>query len=116
MLMPQWYLRCSELARVANDLVQRGHLSLIPKRQKATWHSWLTGTEDWCLSRQLWWGHRIPLYHVRWEGGIFADSWVAATSEEQAKAKALGLLSAKGSSATCTVSQDEDVLDTWFSS
>ncbi|KAJ1671076.1 hypothetical protein GGF38_001072 [Coemansia sp. RSA 25] len=125
MLMPQWYLRCSELARVADDLVQRGHLSLIPKRQQAIWRSWLTGTEDWCLSRQLWWGHRIPLYHICWKGGIAADSWVAAASEEQARAKALSRLSAEekailspaaGDGAMCTVSQDEDVLDTWFSS
>ncbi|KAJ2866555.1 hypothetical protein GGH94_001447 [Coemansia aciculifera] len=125
MLMPQWYLRCSEMAKTADDLVQRGNVSLIPKRQQATWHSWLTETEDWCVSRQLWWGHRIPVYHVRWEGSIAVDLWVAATSEEQARAKALNKLSAgekdllastTEGGAVCTVTQDEDVLDTWFSS
>ncbi|KAJ2063803.1 hypothetical protein GGI17_001435 [Coemansia sp. S146] len=125
MLMPQWYLRCSEMAKTADDLVQRGNVSLIPKRQQATWHSWLTETEDWCVSRQLWWGHRIPIYHVCWEGSITVDSWVAATSEEQAKAKALNKLSTREKDllastteggAVCTVVQDEDVLDTWFSS
>ncbi|KAJ2743080.1 hypothetical protein GGI20_004018 [Coemansia sp. BCRC 34301] len=115
MLMPQWYLRCSKLARAADDLVLQGRLSLIPKRQQETWHSWMTGIEDWCLSRQLWWGHRIPLYRVCWEGGVAADSWVAAASEEQARAKAL-LPHAGRDDAVCTVSQDEDVLDTWFSS
>ncbi|KAJ2002509.1 hypothetical protein H4R26_003572 [Coemansia thaxteri] len=125
MLMPQWYVRCAELAMVADRLVQSGDIKLIPKRQQATWHSWLTETEDWCVSRQLWWGHRIPMYRIRWAGGLVADSWVAAASEEQAKAKALSRLSAAnhallqsigGVDETCTVSQDEDVLDTWFSS
>ncbi|KAJ2457721.1 hypothetical protein GGI02_006096, partial [Coemansia sp. RSA 2322] len=75
MLMPQWYVRCAELAMVADRLVQSGDIKLIPKRQQATWHSWLTETEDWCVSRQLWWGHRIPMYRIRWAGGLVADSW-----------------------------------------
>ncbi|KAJ1823435.1 hypothetical protein LPJ60_001557 [Coemansia sp. RSA 2675] len=125
MLMPQWYLRCSEMARAADGLVQRGDVGLLPKRQQATWHSWLAEAEDWCVSRQLWWGHRIPIYHVHWAGIEIADSWVAATSEEHARAKAHDGLSAKekaivasvkGASAVCTVRQDDDVLDTWFSS
>ncbi|KAJ2682713.1 hypothetical protein IWW39_005874 [Coemansia spiralis] len=125
MLMPQWYLRCSEMAQAADGLVQRGDVGLLPKRQQATWHSWLAEAEDWCVSRQLWWGHRIPIYHVHWAGIEIADSWVAATSEEHARAKAHDGLSAKekaivasvkGASAVCTVRQDGDVLDTWFSS
>ncbi|KAJ2731489.1 hypothetical protein IW152_004520 [Coemansia sp. BCRC 34962] len=125
MLMPQWYLRCSEMAKAANGLVQQGCINLLPRRQQATWHSWLAETEDWCVSRQLWWGHRIPIYHVHWEGIEIADSWVAATSEEHARAKAHNelsteekaiLASVKRASAVCTVKQDDDVLDTWFSS
>ncbi|KAJ2621190.1 hypothetical protein GGI26_004359 [Coemansia sp. RSA 1358] len=127
MLMPQWYVRCSDLAKHADGLVGVGKIDMIPARQKAIWHSWLSGIEDWCVSRQLWWGHRIPMYQVRWNLASIEHPvvWVAAECEQQAREKALQILPtdkreavlAMGpSSGLCTIVQDEDVLDTWFSS
>ncbi|KAJ1733762.1 hypothetical protein LPJ61_001404 [Coemansia biformis] len=124
MLMPQWYLRCGEMAQRANDLVATGLIELLPAQQRASWHRWMSGIEDWCVSRQLWWGHRIPVYRVSWSAGGIRDVWVAAESSDQAKAKALARLSAAeraeipsaDEDAIGAVHQDEDVLDTWFSS
>ncbi|KAJ2356434.1 hypothetical protein GGF43_002080 [Coemansia sp. RSA 2618] len=120
MLMPQWYVRCGGLAQRANDMVHDGAIELIPDRQRAVWRSWMSGIEDWCVSRQLWWGHRIPVYHVSWDDGRIGDIWVAADSEQQARLKAIGKLgpedAALAANSQCTVVQDDDVLDTWFSS
>ncbi|KAJ2800282.1 hypothetical protein H4R21_003240, partial [Coemansia helicoidea] len=124
MLMPQWYLRCGGLAQRADELVAQGAIELLPAQQRAAWHRWMSGIEDWCVSRQLWWGHRIPVYQVDWHGGCVRSVWVAAASEDEAKAKALAQLSAKekaalpegGADAVSSVRPDEDVLDTWFSS
>ncbi|KAJ2835352.1 hypothetical protein J3B01_003577 [Coemansia erecta] len=120
MLMPQWYVRCSELAQRANNLVQEKAIELIPDRQRAVWNSWMSGIDDWCVSRQLWWGHRIPVYRVSWDGGEIGDMWVAAESEQQAQLKAVGKLDSEdkalAANLQCTIIQDEDVLDTWFSS
>ncbi|KAJ2758446.1 hypothetical protein H4S06_002697, partial [Coemansia sp. BCRC 34490] len=125
MLMPQWYIRCDQLGQNADSLVASGDIDIVPARQKAVWHSWMSGITDWCVSRQLWWGHRIPMYYIYWNSEINrAGSWVAAIDENQAREKALGMLSAAERDiavsiergAVCTISQDEDVLDTWFSS
>ncbi|KAI8323212.1 hypothetical protein GQ54DRAFT_258560 [Martensiomyces pterosporus] len=124
MLMPQWYVRCRGLAQTADDLVRSRDIELIPDRHRAIWHNWLNGIEDWCVSRQLWWGHRIPMYRVRWGIPQWPDAWIAAEGCEHAKEKALGRLSAEdrilasalGENAILEVAQDDDVLDTWFSS
>ncbi|KAJ2659791.1 hypothetical protein IWW48_003306 [Coemansia sp. RSA 1200] len=125
MLMPQWYIRCEKLGQNADSLVASGDIDIVPARQKAVWHSWMSGITDWCVSRQLWWGHRIPMYYVCWNSAINrTGSWVAATDENQAREKALGMLTAAERTiavsierdAVCTISHDEDVLDTWFSS
>ncbi|KAJ2237758.1 hypothetical protein IWW45_000643 [Coemansia sp. RSA 485] len=118
MLKPQWYVRCGDLAKRADEMVQTGHISMVPKRQRAIWHSWLTGIQDWCVSRQLWWGHRIPVYRISWADGNRRDIWVAAESEQHAREKALLGSKSPGSVAgeISAVVQDEDVLDTWFSS
>ncbi|KAJ1721132.1 hypothetical protein LPJ53_004317 [Coemansia erecta] len=122
MLMPQWYVRCGEMAKRADQMVQTGEMRLIPGRQRVIWHNWMSGINDWCVSRQLWWGHRIPLYRVSWTDSRRKDVWVAAKSEQHAREKALLSLAASDSTAkadSCEISsvtQDEDVLDTWFSS
>ncbi|KAJ2808784.1 hypothetical protein H4R20_000642 [Coemansia guatemalensis] len=123
MLMPQWYIRCRELAQQADGLVQSGGIRLVPDRQRATWHSWMSNIEDWCVSRQLWWGHRIPAYQVSWSNCTVRDVWVAAASKNEAIDKAFNSLSAEeratleeaGGAALGAVTEDEDVLDTWFS-
>ncbi|KAJ2360564.1 hypothetical protein H4S02_011914, partial [Coemansia sp. RSA 2611] len=106
MLMPQWYVQCGKLAQQADGLVQTGAIELLPGRQRAVWHNWMSGIEDWCVSRQLWW---------------VDDVWVAAESEQQAKEKAGNQLCANDRALVaggtgCVAVQDEDVLDTWFSS
>ncbi|KAJ1870495.1 hypothetical protein LPJ55_004630 [Coemansia sp. RSA 990] len=120
MLMPQWYVSCKELARKADEMVHGGAIKLIPERQQAVWHSWMSGIEDWCVSRQLWWGHRIPVYCVTWDKLPNSKVWVAAESASHAMRKAAAQLSTEHQAAiadsSCAVVQDEDVLDTWFSS
>ncbi|KAJ1919901.1 hypothetical protein H4219_001681 [Mycoemilia scoparia] len=64
MLKPQWYVRCKDVARLAKNLVLEGKLKLQPKSQVKEWFRWLDNIQDWCISRQLWWGHRIPAYNV----------------------------------------------------
>ncbi|KAJ2079476.1 hypothetical protein H4R24_003744 [Coemansia sp. RSA 988] len=123
MLMPQWYIRCRGLAQQADELVKSGGIRLVPDRQRATWHSWMSNIEDWCISRQLWWGHRIPAYQVSWINCTVRDVWVAASSQDEARDKAFNSLSATervmleeaGGVALGTVTEDDDVLDTWFS-
>ncbi|KAJ2724672.1 hypothetical protein GGI07_001824 [Coemansia sp. Benny D115] len=112
MLRPQWYVRCGGLAQRADEMVQSGEIELFPERQRAVWHNWLKEIQDWCVSRQLWWGHRIPAYRVTWLGSQ-EHVWVAAESEQRAREKALA---SNPGGRIDTVIQDEDVLDTWFSS
>ena len=64
MLKPQWYVKCSEMASKALEVVSSGELKIIPEMFVKTWNQWMEGIRDWCISRQLWWGHRIPAYHV----------------------------------------------------
>lgn len=64
MIKPQWYVKCDEMAAAAVDAVKSGELKLIPDVHTKTWDHWMGGIRDWCVSRQLWWGHRIPAYHV----------------------------------------------------
>ncbi|KAJ2397125.1 hypothetical protein GGI05_000798, partial [Coemansia sp. RSA 2603] len=122
MLKPQWYVRCGEMAKRADEMVQNGEISLIPNRQRVIWQNWLSQINDWCVSRQLWWGHRIPLYRVTWADKSREEVWVAAKSEQHAREKALQSLTASDStvqadnSEISSITQDEDVLDTLFSS
>lgn len=68
MLKPQWYVKCDEMASKAVDAVKSGELKIIPEMHVKTWYHWMQGIRDWCISRQLWWGHRIPAYYVTIEG------------------------------------------------
>jgi len=64
LIKPQWYVRCTEMAQKAVEAVRTGELRLIPKMHERIWYNWLENCRDWCISRQLWWGHRIPAYFV----------------------------------------------------
>lgn len=59
-MTPQWYVDCSDMARMSMDAVTSGELKIVPVFHERTWFSWLENIRDWCISRQLWWGHRIP--------------------------------------------------------
>lgn len=69
MLKPQWYVNCTEMAAKAVEVVETKQLKIIPEQQVKTWNHWMEGIRDWCISRQLWWGHRIPAYFVTLKNG-----------------------------------------------
>nr|XP_037268820.1 valine--tRNA ligase, mitochondrial-like isoform X3 [Rhipicephalus microplus] len=112
-LKPQFFLRLERLAQEALQAVEGGELVLEPDHCRKAWLEWLTKTEDWCISRQLWWGHQIPAYRV-----LNADSeevWVSAATAQEAATKAAVKLGVERED-VLHLRQDEDVLDTWFSS
>ena len=108
-LSMQWFLKMEHLAKIALEPVMKDDLKFYPAKYKNTYRNWLENIKDWCISRQLWWGHRIPAYFLP-EGGF-----VVAENEETA----LKLAQEKSGNPTLTMNdlrQDEDCLDTWFSS
>lgn len=106
----QWFVSMKELAQPALENVMNGNISFHPDKFKNTYRHWMENVKDWCISRQLWWGHRIPAWYF---GENPEDFVIAKTSEE-----ALKLASEKAGKtiSTAELKQDEDVLDTWFSS
>ncbi|XP_004527056.1 valine--tRNA ligase isoform X1 [Ceratitis capitata] len=110
MLRPQWFLHCKPLAEAAISEVRSGRLKIQPENFELDWYRWLEGCHDWCISRQLWWGHQIPAYLATDVDGN--TCWVAAHSEEEAIKIARTKLKAEVS----TIERDPDLLDTWFSS
>jgi valyl-tRNA synthetase len=108
-LSAQWFLKMEDLVKPALENVMNDTIGFYPPKFKNTYRHWMENIKDWCISRQLWWGHRIPVYYLP-DGGF-----VVADSDE----KALALAQAKTGNASLKMTdlhQDEDVLDTWFSS
>ncbi len=108
-LSMQWFMSMKEIAEPATKAVLEDIIRFVPEKYKNTYRHWMENIKDWCISRQLWWGQRIPAYYLP-KGG-----YVVAESAE----KALALAQEKTGDASLTLSdlrQDDDVLDTWFSS
>ncbi|MBE8596155.1 valine--tRNA ligase [Xenorhabdus sp. BG5] len=103
MLTDQWYVRTAPLAKVALEAVENGDIQFVPKQYENMYYSWMRDIQDWCISRQLWWGHRIPAWYDA-QGNVY----VGRDEEEVRRENNLG--------ADIILTQDEDVLDTWFSS
>jgi len=108
-LSRQWFMRMQELAGPALDCVMNDDVQLIPAKFKNTYRHWMENIKDWCISRQLWWGHRIPAWYLP-DGQV-----VVSFNEELALAEAREITGNEGLLLD-DLTQDEDVLDTWFSS
>ncbi|RMG31736.1 MAG: valine--tRNA ligase [Bacteroidetes bacterium] len=103
----QWFLRMKEISQPALKAVLEGEIQLIPEKFVNTYKHWMENVRDWCLSRQLWWGHRIPAYYIQGSNEV-----VVAPTPEEARQKAIQLTG----NADVALEQDPDVLDTWASS
>lgn len=116
LLKPQWWVKQEDMAKEAIKAVKSGDITITPKTSEREYFHWMENIQDWCISRQLWWGHRCPVYFVNIEGQendrLDNTYWVSGRSYEEALAKA----EKKFPDVKFTLEQDEDVLDTWFSS
>ncbi len=103
LLTDQWYVRVEKLAQPAIDVVKDGQIEFVPKQYENLYFSWMNDIQDWCISRQLWWGHRIPAWYDE-TGKVYVGR-----TEQEVRAK-------HNIAETSLLKQDNDVLDTWFSS
>ena len=101
MVSKQWFVKMEPLAKPAIDVVRNGQIKLIPERMDKTYYNWMENIKDWCISRQLWWGHRIPAYYCESCGEV------VVAKEAPSVCPKCG---------STHLHQDEDTLDTWFSS
>jgi valyl-tRNA synthetase len=100
-LSPQWFVKMAPLAEPALKAVQEGQIEFVPARWENVYNGWMTNIRDWCISRQIWWGHRIPVFYCDGCNHEWAQK---------------GMPTACPACSTADIRQDEDVLDTWFSS
>ena len=114
LLSTQWFVKAEPLAARCREALDQAKPQFVPERWSKVYRDWLTDIRDWCISRQLWWGHRIPAWFVISEsGGRYTDTtpYVVARNEAEALEKARAQFGAEAE-----IEQDEDALDTWFSS
>ncbi|KAK3675677.1 hypothetical protein LTR78_004318 [Recurvomyces mirabilis] len=115
-MKPQWWMHMKELAKPAIEVVRNGEIKLKPASSEAMYYRWMENIDDWCLSRQLWWGHQVPAFWVKTKDGPAYDTdpeyWVTAHDEAQAREKAEKKFIGK----EFELLRDPDCLDTWFSS
>ncbi|RCV07935.1 hypothetical protein SETIT_1G286000v2 [Setaria italica] len=115
---PQWFVNCNTLAKVGLDAVRSKKIEISPQQYEQDWYRWLENVSDWCVSRQLWWGHRVPAWYVTLEDdpektlGSDNNRWIIARNESAANLEAQKKYPGK----KFLLTQDPDVLDTWFSS
>lgn len=102
-LTDQWYVKVGPLAKPAIEAVESGRIKFVPDNWKNTYYEWMNNIQDWCISRQIWWGHRIPAWYDE-EGKVYVGKSEAEIRQKHNLAENI------------TLRQDEDVLDTWFSS
>ena len=105
-LTDQWYVKVAPLAEQAIRVVKEGDIKFVPENWENTYFQWMNNIEDWCISRQIWWGHRIPAWYDD-DGNVYV-----AKTEDEATQKAIE----KTGNQSIQLQQDNDVLDTWFSS
>ncbi|KAM3565311.1 hypothetical protein MY1884_000225 [Beauveria asiatica] len=115
LMKPQWWVKMKDMASEAAKVVKNGEIKIRPESAEKAYYRWMEDIQDWCISRQLWWGHRCPVYFAKVEGGSDLSEeelWFSGRTKQEAEAKASAKLPGK----KFTLEQDEDVLDTWFSS
>ncbi len=108
-LSDQWFLKMEDISKPAHKAVMEDFIKFVPEKFKNTYNTWMSEIKDWCISRQLWWGHRIPAYYLH------DGSFVVAETPEQALEEAMSV-TGNSSLTLDDLRQDDDCLDTWFSS